>query len=65
MQTITIKLPDSTIELLDDRAQEEYDGNRSEAVRELLDKGLQMTTSKPSGTDYNASSPPSMLARTM
>lgn len=40
MQAITIKLPDDTIESLDDRAQEEYDGNRSEAVRELLDKGL-------------------------
>lgn len=40
MQAITIKLLDKTIESLDQVADEEYDGNRSEAVRDLLDKGL-------------------------
>lgn len=40
MEAITIKLPDDTIESLDERAEEEFDGNRSQTVREILDKGL-------------------------
>lgn len=40
MQQITIKLPDSTIDLLEEIAHEEYDDNRSDAIRAVLAKGM-------------------------
>lgn len=46
MQSITIKLPDTTLETLGKVAAEEYDGNRSEAIRDLIDKGLEYDKAK-------------------
>ena len=40
MQQLSIKLPDDAIESLNDLADEEHDGNRSQAVREVVRKGL-------------------------
>lgn len=40
MQSVTIKLPDTTIETFQEIAEEEYDGNRSDAIRDLIDKGM-------------------------
>jgi hypothetical protein len=37
---MTIKVPSKTTELLGEYAETEHDGNRSEAARELLAKGL-------------------------
>lgn len=41
MQQITVKLPDDTAESLNDTAESQYDGNRSDAIRDLLEKGLE------------------------
>lgn len=41
MEQITVKLPDDTAELLEDVAESQFDGNRSEAVRELLRRGTE------------------------
>ena len=40
MTTISVKLDDDLLEDVDGRADEEHDGNRSDAVRDLLEKGL-------------------------
>ena len=40
MRSISIKIPEDTDEALDAVAREEHDGNRSEAIRALIDKGL-------------------------
>ncbi|ADJ17264.1 hypothetical protein C497_19409 [Halalkalicoccus jeotgali B3] len=40
MQSITIKLSSETIDSLNSIAEAEHDGNRSDAVRELLSKGM-------------------------
>lgn len=40
MQQITVKLPDDTAKSLEDIAESQYDRNRSDAIRELLEKGL-------------------------
>lgn len=39
MQSITVKLSDETIDSLNNIAEDEHDGNRSDAVRELIEKG--------------------------
>jgi Arc/MetJ-type ribon-helix-helix transcriptional regulator len=41
MQQITVKVPDDTAESLSNVADDEFDGNRSEAVRELLRRGTE------------------------
>lgn len=41
MQQLSIKLPDDAIESLDALAAEKHDGNRSQAVREIVEKGLE------------------------
>jgi Arc/MetJ-type ribon-helix-helix transcriptional regulator len=41
MEQMTIKVPGKTIELLTQYAEAQHDGNRSEAARELLVKGLE------------------------
>lgn len=40
MESVTVKLPDTTIDSLEAIADEEYDGNRSDAIRDLLAKGM-------------------------
>jgi metal-responsive CopG/Arc/MetJ family transcriptional regulator len=40
MQQISIKLSDDTIESLNELAEDEHGGNRSEAAREIVEKGL-------------------------
>jgi Arc/MetJ-type ribon-helix-helix transcriptional regulator len=40
MRSTSIKLPETTDETLTEYAEENHDGNRSEAIRALLDKGL-------------------------
>ena len=40
MLSTSIKLPDTTVEALDEYAAENTAGNRSEAIRELTAKGL-------------------------
>lgn len=40
MQQVTIELSEATLESLEAIADEEYEGNRSAAVRELLDAWL-------------------------
>jgi metal-responsive CopG/Arc/MetJ family transcriptional regulator len=40
MQQISIKLSDDAIDSLDDLAEDEHGGNRSEAAREIVEKGL-------------------------
>lgn len=44
MEQITVKVPSDTNESLEGYADEEHDGNRSEAIRELLSKGLEYDT---------------------
>lgn len=39
MRSVTIKLLDNTVDSLEEIAAEHYDGNRSDAIRELLEKG--------------------------
>lgn len=41
MEQITVKVPDDTNESLEEIAAEEYDGNRSDAIRALLEKGME------------------------
>jgi DNA repair exonuclease SbcCD ATPase subunit len=41
MQQITVKIPNDIDELLSNVAEEEFDGNRSKAVRELLRRGTE------------------------
>lgn len=41
MDQISIKLSDDVIESLNELAEEEHDGNRSQAVREVVSKGLE------------------------
>jgi metal-responsive CopG/Arc/MetJ family transcriptional regulator len=40
MKQISIKLSDDAIESLDHLAEDEHDGNRSQAAREVMSKGL-------------------------
>jgi hypothetical protein len=40
MATVTIKIPDDALEEAQEIADEHHDGNRSAAIRELVDKGL-------------------------
>lgn len=40
MQQVTIELSESTLSSLEDLAEAEHDGNRSAAVRDLLDAWL-------------------------
>lgn len=40
MQQVTIELSESTLSSLEDLAEAEHDGNRSAAVRDLLDTWL-------------------------
>ena len=41
MQQISIKLSDDAIDSLDQLAEDEHDGNRSQAAREVMSKGLE------------------------
>lgn len=41
MQQISIKLSDDAIDSLDQLAEDEHGGNRSEAAREIVEKGLE------------------------
>ncbi|WP_339106517.1 ribbon-helix-helix protein, CopG family [Haloterrigena salinisoli] len=41
MEQITVKVPSDTNESLEEYAEAEHDGNRSEAIRELLSRGLE------------------------
>ena len=41
MQQISIKLSDDAIDSLDDLAEDEHGGNRSQAAREIVGKGLE------------------------
>jgi metal-responsive CopG/Arc/MetJ family transcriptional regulator len=41
MRQITVKLPDDTADLLEEIAADDFDGNRSEAVRTLLQRGAE------------------------
>ena len=40
MESITVKLPDTTIGSLEAIADEEYGGNRSDAIRAMIAKGM-------------------------
>jgi metal-responsive CopG/Arc/MetJ family transcriptional regulator len=40
MQQITVKVPDDTAESLANVAESQYDDNRSKAIRELLQRGI-------------------------
>jgi metal-responsive CopG/Arc/MetJ family transcriptional regulator len=41
MQQITVKVPDDTAESLANVAESQFDGNRSKAIRELLQRGIE------------------------
>jgi Arc/MetJ-type ribon-helix-helix transcriptional regulator len=41
MQQITVKLPEDTAESLSNVAESQFDDNRSEAIRELLQRGIE------------------------
>ncbi|MFC4990591.1 CopG family ribbon-helix-helix protein [Saliphagus infecundisoli] len=41
MEQITVKVPGDTYESLEEYTESEHDGNRSEAIRELLARGLE------------------------
>jgi metal-responsive CopG/Arc/MetJ family transcriptional regulator len=40
MESLTAKVPEDLLEEIEDYADDEHDGNRSEAVRDLLGRGL-------------------------
>lgn len=40
MESLTAKVPEDLLEEIEDYADDEHDGNRSEAVRDLLRRGL-------------------------